>query len=463
MMTYSASFRRFLLVPLLGLSMAGASLRAETVIDAFEYPSTDELAAFWIGNGNAMVTWSDLVAPGSTGVSSMSIQFNFPKSEWTTEVVRGSYLENPVSIDPEQWLSFRIKGDPAFASSDFHNLYLYAYDVDGKFGRWGAPTPSTDDWQIFNFQAKTIEQPWDSSGLPDLSQIARFSWFQYGSQAAIDTYTAVVQIDDLAVLDAPLVDFAPPSKPRVLIDDFEGYASNDALLSFYGYQDSPAATVTTGVLSTPAPQGNNALLFSVDFAAGQYPWGSVRSAMVAPFSFPTNAVVTLRFKGDPGLAQVADDGTSFWISFYDKTGQGINYLSGADVVTSGEWTTITAAFQDFWSTSPVDLGNLVQWRLLVQGWTGSPESEPSSGSFQVDDIRITVPTVPPSLAISRGGDSLKVQLSQLTPGKTYELRVTPDLKQWSTATTLTATTSTAEWIVAPVVSHGFFQLVEKTQ
>ncbi len=184
----------------------------------------------------------------------MAVQFNFPSTAWATETITGPWLATLFSIADTQYLTFRLRGDPAFASSDFHNLYLYAYDANNNFGRWGVETPANADWEIVNLPVKNIEQPWNSPGLPDLSQIMQFAFYQYGSQAAIAPYTATILIDDLMLRDTPLTEFSPPSAPRELIDDFEGYAAAGALTNFYNYQNSPATTLTTASLETPAPR-----------------------------------------------------------------------------------------------------------------------------------------------------------------------------------------------------------------
>jgi len=436
----------------------------EKTVEAFEYASTEDLAAAWAGSANAVVTKSASVAFRSTGKASLQVEFNFPSSEWATEFVKGPELAEPMVIAPSQYLTFRIQGDPAFAKADFRNLYLYAYDDAGAFGRWGTEAPTTSDWKVLNFSAANLEKPWDSPNLPDLNRIVRFAFFQYGSQAAIDPYTATLHIDDLMVRNTVLTEFPAPAAPRVLIDDFEGFAGTEALQSSYTYMNSPAATTTLATLASPAPQGGKALQLAIDFAPGQYPWGSVRSAKVAPFSFPTNGVLSVRFKGAPGLASVAEDGTSFWVTFYDQDGRPIHYSSTAATVTSGEWTTLQVPFQEFRETSTADVGNLVQWRILVQGWTGTAEREAMSGTFQVDDLRITVPVVErPVLEIARQTPGVVLAFRSLVAGKAYELKASTDLRAWTTAATLQPTGATATWTNAAPASAGFYQLVEKTQ
>ncbi len=365
----------------------------EQMVEAFEYADDESIQAAWLGSLRTIVSTSDEVSPRASGQKSMKLEFTFASSEWSTESVSGPLLESPISIGSGQYLTFRIKGDPAFATADFHNIYLYAYDTDGNFGRWGTEVPATDEWIVFNFSATAMEQPWNSPGLPNLGQIVRFAFFQYGSEAAIDEYTATVFIDELMIRDTPLNEFPLPAEPRTLIDDFEGYADTAALTGFYSYVNSPATTVSVASLETPAPQGNQALRLAVDFSAGQYPWGSLRSQAVSPFSFPANAVASFQFKGDPSLADATDAGTSFWLSFYDANGAVIHHVTSPSIVTSGEWIMVEAPLSSFGDTSAVDIGNLVQWRLLVQGWEGTAETTARSGTFYVDEIKITVPSL----------------------------------------------------------------------
>jgi hypothetical protein len=441
-----------------GLCIANAS--AQTIIDSFEYATDDALMAAWLPDSAVTATLSDSVAPKSSGKKSMKLEINFPSVQWATETVRGADLPTMVSIGESQFITYRLRGDTNFASADFRGLYLYAYDDSGNFGRWGPAEPSSPDWQVINFAASSIGQPWDSPALPDKSRIVKFAWFIYGSQAAIDAYTAIISIDDLTVRDTALTEFPPPSASRQLLDDFESYKDDAALRSAYSYQNSSATTVAS--LASPAPQGAKAMKLAIDFGAGQWPWGSVRSANVAPFSLPTNAVVSFRFKGDPSLASVADAGTVFELSLYDKAGNSISYWAAPTNVTSSDWVTLQAQFQDFGDTSSVDIGNLVQWRLLVEGWTGTADSVAQSGAFYIDDLRITVPSASgPSLAVNRDNAGLQFTMSNLTVGASYDVRTSPDLSKWTTATTITATATTATWSTKPDQPRAFFQLQQK--
>jgi hypothetical protein len=391
----------------------------------------------------------------------MRIEFQFASSEWVAETINGTTLPAEIAIAPAQYVTFRLRGDEAFATSDFHYTYLYAYDADGNFGRWGALTPATDDWKVFNFLASTIEKPWNSTALPDLSRIIRFAIVQYGSQGILPAYTAVVYLDEITVRDQPLnepVEFPSPSAPRELIENFETYADDTALTSFYTIVNSPVATLTTPALDAAAAQGTNALKLAIDFAGGQYPWGSLRSGIVAPFSFPTNAVASVRIKGDATLAPIADAGTTFWLCFYDKAGGRIIYSSGAAPVISSEWTNLQVSLADFQNTSTVDIGNLVRWEVLVEAWEGIAEQAPMSAAFYIDDIQITVPSAPPVLTFVRNAGTLTLMMEQLTPGKSYLLRTSPNMTEWTTASTINATSATASWPVANPQGTVFFRL-----
>jgi hypothetical protein len=419
-----------------------------------EYASDAALQAAWSpSDTNATLSLSSYVDPDSTGTNSMQVDVDFPTNDWQTEVINGPMLPVPIAIAPTQYITLRVAGDPQFTNADYQQLFVYAFDGANNFGRWGAPVPTTTNWQILNFVASSIALPWNSPALPDLNDIVQFSFYLYGQGAApVTEYTANIYIDDLQVRNTPL--FPPPSPMRALIDNFEEYANDAALTNFYSYVDSPAATVTTASLQTPAPQGNNALELAIDFAPGQYPWGSVLSGVVAPFSLPTNAVVSFWLKGDPTLAPVADAGTSFWLSFYDAAGNGINFSTPAAPVISSQWTKLQASFDQFWSSTTVDTGNLVQWRILVEGWAGTASSPALSATVGVDDIQITVP---PVLAVVRQGSAQQLLMQDLMPGTTYTLRMSADLSQWTT-TTIQATNTSQPWPIPAGQQKGFFQL-----
>jgi hypothetical protein len=451
-----------------GSFLAVAAAHGQTMIEGFEYATTDDLAAAWLPSANAIVSVSDSVAPRSTGKTSMKVEFNFPSMAWATEVVNGIDLAEPLSIDPAQYVTFRLRGDPAFAPSDFRNLYLYAYDADGNFARWpGTTVPLNDDWQIINYKADSLQLPWNSTTLPDLSRLTKFAFYQYGSETAKDAYSATIYIDDLMVRDTPLTEFPMPAARRELLDDFESYTDDAALRAFYAYENSPAGvTATVASIESPAPQGSKALKLVMDFAAGQWPWGSVWSKSVPAFSMPTNAVVSLRFKGDPNLASIADDGTVVRLSFADKAGSRINAFVGSATVLSPDWMTVEVPVAYFDNLTTVDIGNIVQWQLLVEGWQGTAESTALSGTFFFDDVRITIPAASeqPTLGVTRDAGVLKLNMSQLTVGKQYEVRTSTDLSQWNVATTITAMATTDSWPISPSdLAHAFYRLAEKTQ
>jgi hypothetical protein len=433
---------------------------AQTMIEDFnEYTNTAALQAAWFPSDSyATLSLSSNVASGSTGTNSMRVDVCFPPNAWQTEVITGPVLPAPIALGTTQYITLRVAGDPEFTNATYQQLFVYAFDETGtNFGRWGAPVPtSTTNWEVFNFPVSSITVPWNSSGLPNLSNIVQFEFYLYGQgdPPGSNEYCATIYVDDLQVRNTPLIQFPPPSPMRGLIDNFEEYTNDAALLSFYTYVDSPATTVTTASIQTPAPQGTNFLQLAIDFASGQYPWGSVLSGVVAPFSLPTNAVVSLWFKGDPTLAPVADDGTSFWLSFYDAAGNGINFSTVAAPVISSEWTNLQASFNELWSSAIVDTGNLVQWRILVEGWTGTADSASLSATFGVDDIVITVP---PVLAVVLEAGAPKLRLDSLIPGTTYTLRMSPDLSQWTT-TTIQATSTSATWPIPTGQQKGFFQL-----
>jgi hypothetical protein len=428
------------------------------MIEDFEYADDTALLSAWSAQfpGLTTLSLSSFVASKASGTKSMSVTRNFGTVPWETEVLTTPAREVPIGITSTQYLTFRISGDPQFTNATFQTLFLYAYDGAGNFGRWGAPVPTVTNWQVVNLPATSIGKPWDSPGFPNLSNIVQFKFYLYGQgDPAGEAYSATLNLDEVQVRNTALIEFPPASPARTVIDNFESYADATALQSFYSYESSPAATVSTATLETPAPQGTKALKLAVDFAGGMWPWGSVRSSLVTPFSIPTNAVVTFRIKGDPSLASIADAGTTFWLSFYDEAGSRFTFSSDAAPVISADWTTVQAPYNSFWADSIVDTGNLVQWRILVEGWEGTAEFPAQSAAIYVDDIRVVVP-VPPVLAIIQEGGSLKLQMSNLIPGTTYTLRQTTNFSTWST-TTINATATSQTWTIPPGQS-GFYQL-----
>jgi hypothetical protein len=447
--------KRSLCVNLLCGGLLAVTANAQTMLENFEeYPSDADLQAAWVPDMNATLTLSPYVAYHSTGTNSMRVDVSMPTNAWQTTVLTGPTYPAPLVISPTQYITLRIAGDPQFTNASYQQIFIYAYDTNGDYGRWGSALPTTTtNWQVLNFLASTIAQPWDQPTPPDFNNITQFKIFLYGQgDPAVTAFDATIYLDELQVRNAPLTEFPAPSPMRTKIDNFEEYADSAALLNFYHYVNG-GPTVTTASLETPAPQGTNALKLTIDFGAGQYPWGAAYSAIVAPFSLPTNAVVTLWLKGDPTLAPVADDGTVFYLSFYDQGGNNLNFTTPAAPVISSGWTKLQASYSQFWSGAVVDTGNLVQWRVLVEGWTGTADSTPLSASFAVDDILITVP---PVLAVVRNGSALTLQMDSLIPGTSYTLRQTSDFSQWTT-TTIQATSTSQTWPI-PAGQKGFYQL-----
>lgn len=428
-----------------------------TMIQDFEYASDADMLTQW-SPYTGTISLSPYVASHSKGTNSLRLDRSFA-GEWDTEVITGPQLPAALALAPTQYLTIRVAGDPRYTNATYNTLFIYAFDGNGYFSRVGSAVPTSTNWQVFNFLASDLlkegAKPWDSLGYPELNNIVQFKFYIYGQGSpAGNPFDSVTYIDDLQIRDTALVEFDPPSPMRALLDNFESYANDDALRAFYSYV--PSGATPTASLETPAPQGTKALKLAIDYTAIQYPWAAVLSSPVTPFSFPTNGVVQCKFKGDPTMATVADAGTSFWITFYDNGGRAMSCNDTSAEVSIGEWTTIKARYDQFWSGTPVDNGNIVQWRLLVQGWTGDPNAIPGplSATFYIDDVQITVP---PTVAIVRDGTALKLQLGSLISGTTYTIRQTTDFASWSTAGTVTATSGSATWTI-PSGQKGYFQV-----
>lgn len=436
--------------------LLAVAANAQTIIENFEeYAGDSDLLAAWSAQ-TATSSLSSYVASGATGTNSMRVDVDMPANAWQTEVLTGPVFPAPIAIASTQYVTIRVAGDPEFTNATYQTFFIYAFDGAGNFGRWGAPIPTSNtNWQVLNLPASGIAAPWNSPGLPNLTNIVQFDFYIYGQgDPAGPEYSATIYVDDFQIRDTPLIQFPAASAVRALVDNFEHYTNAADLLGFYTYVDSPAATVTTASIETPAPQGTNALELAIDFAPGQYPWGSVLSAIVSPFSLPTNATVSFWLKGDPTLASAADGGTTFWLSFYDGAGNAINYSTTAAPVISSDWTRIQAGFNDFWSGAIVDTGNLVQWRILVEGWAGTSDSPSLSATFGVDGIEIAVP---PVLAVVLQGGAPQLHMEDLIPGTTYTLRTSSDFSHWST-NTIIATSPSATWPIPAGGQKGFFQL-----
>ena len=91
--------------------------------EAAKLKTEDELLFNWTpGTPNAVITLSDEVSPNSEGSKSMKVEFNFTSTPWVTEIVRGPLLPEDLVLAPEQYITFRLKGDPAFAAANFRDF-----------------------------------------------------------------------------------------------------------------------------------------------------------------------------------------------------------------------------------------------------------------------------------------------------------------------------------------------------
>src|SRR5262249_9599635 len=128
--------------------------------------------------------------------------------------------------------------------------------------------------------------------------------------------------------------------------------------------------------------------------------------------------------------------------------------------------TLEVPFSSFGGVSTVDTGNLVQWRILVEGWQGTAENTDLSGSFYIDDIRITIPeAAAPRLSAYRENGVVKLKMERLTAGKSYEVRTcsSPVQPQWTIATVINATSDAHSWTVDNAANQraAFYYLEEK--
>ena len=178
---------------------------AQTTIENFEYGSNADLLSAWTPQ-SATLTLSSYVSPKSTGTKSMRVDRYFPASAWETEILTGPTRPTPLVIATTQHLSLRISGDPQFTNANWQRFYLYTFDGDGNFGRWGTSFPTTTNWQVFNFPVSVVEKPSESPALPDFSNIVQFKFYLCGQgDPASVAYSATIYLDDLRILPAPVL------------------------------------------------------------------------------------------------------------------------------------------------------------------------------------------------------------------------------------------------------------------
>ena len=393
------------------------TLSAQTSVDSFEYATNDDLLAYWTPSGNASVSVSDSTAFYAEGESSMRIDFNFPSSAWATEWVTGADLPAPISIGPDQSISLRLKGDPAFAAANFKNFYLYAYDTEGRFGRWGAEVPTSTDWEIFNFDPDSIDKPWDSPELPDLSQITRFSIFQYGSgETPIEPYAASIYVDELSIRDTPLEDPEPPAER--LVEGFE-YSDDESLRAAW----SSSANATLSLSDAVAPLSGGEKALNVAFNFPSMAWATetfTGPTLETPVAIQPGQYVSFRVKGDPAFA--ASDFSTLFLYAYDSAGNFGRW--GADVPETADWQVFNFAASDIqqpWdSTGLPNMQDIVRFAFFQYGSEG--ELPEYSANVQVDDLQILneplveLPTTPEMVLESFEYETEDELLFNWTPG-----------------------------------------------
>ena len=444
--------------PLEDLPATGSPVLAD-----FEYASAELLAAAWTPSANAVLALSDDVAPRAGGRTSLRISFQFPSTAWATETASGPTQPVPSALGPSQYLTFRVKGDPAFAAADFRDLFLYVYDDAGNFGRWGAPVPTTAEWQIRNHSPATVEKPWDSPGLPNLARIAKIAFFQYGSQAAIPPYSASILVDDVVIRDTPLED--PVLPPDTVIDDFEYATPEDIAAAWVG--GSPNTVVTSSEAVAPASAGQKCLSLEFNFSSSAWATEFVKGLVrTNPVAVARTQYLSFRVKGDPAFATA--DFRNLYLYAYDTDGNFGRW--GGPVPDTAEWTIINytaGTIEKPWDSPALpNLDRLVRFAFYQYG--SQAAIDPYQATVLIDDLSIRStplsdqPSDPPRLAIQRaGGNSLTLGLTGLTPGRTYLLRTSPNLATWTTATEIKATATTASWTVNTTSSAAYYLLREQ--
>ena len=439
--------------------MTDPTVFAESTVESFEYPNVEALQAAWTGSANAKASISTAVSLSSSGQSAMKVQFDFPSTAWATEFIKGPELTNSVAIGPDQYVSLRIKGDTAFAASDFRNFYLYAYDNSGNFGRWGTQIPTNASWQILNFSAKTIEKPWDSPALPNLSKIVRFAIFQYGSEAAIPAYTASIEVDDISIRNTLLIDQVVTSE--TVVDSFE-YATEDAMRAVYTGSANTVLALSSSV--DPKSTGKKALSLTFNFPSAEWATESVKGAKLAKtVAIGPKQYVSIRIKGDPAFASA--DFQSFFIYAYDENGNFGRWGQKAPATADWEiFNFVAGTVQKPWDSAALpDLSKIVRFAFFQYG--SQAALDPYTATIELDDFAIrNTPlsnvSAPSVLSWTRSGNSLTINASGVVAGTTYRLYSSTDLKQWNAGASVTATANGASWTVSTTKQMEFFRVAE---
>jgi hypothetical protein len=427
----------------------------EGIIEAFEYPSDADLLAAWVPSANASATLSTAVSPMSTGEKALRVQFNFPSTAWATEFMTGPTLTNAVSIGASQYVTLRLKGDPAFAATDFRDFYLYAYDQSGNFGRWGTRVPTNSDWQVFNFPASAISKPWDSPALPNLSQIVRFAIYQYGSETARPAYTASIEVDELQVRNTPLVE---QTLTEAVIDNFEYATDEDLLANWLG---SPNAVVSRSDSVAPKSPGKKSMSVAFNFVSSAWVAERVRGPQLAtPLAIAPKQYLSFRVKGDPALEST--DFQRLFLYAYDESGNFGRW--GTTAPTDSDWHAYNfqvSTIEKPWD-SPVlpDLSRIVRFSFIHYGSeTAMPDY---AATIYVDDLMLRntpLSDVEPVLVTAtRDGSSMKIRASGLNDGQVYVLQSSGDLVQWASGTSLPSTGGSATWTVPMTRSAEFYRV-----
>ena len=215
---------------------------------------------------------------------------------WAEETLTGPTLTAPLAITQNQFISFRIAGDPAFTNGNFRMIYIYAYDGAGNFGRWGSLVPLSTNWHVVNMKASGIKLPWNSTVLPDFNNLTSFSILVTGQADPPSwvPYDGTIYVDDLQVRDTPLPRAAAPNGVTML-DDFE-YPTDVDLQSKWT-PDFGTLLLSDNV--TYRSTGTKSMESSHYYAST---WATVvlsQSQLPAAMTIRPDQYITFRIAGDP--------------------------------------------------------------------------------------------------------------------------------------------------------------------
>jgi len=229
--------------------------------------------------------------------------------------------------------------------------------------------------------------PWDTANAgatltwERLAKVSQF--FVYLNDAGGSApLTGSVVLDDIAASgEGEYVDPEPSAEP-IVVDDFESYADEAAFDAAWGNRGKTDLVA----LSTDAGEGDQALAFTYDNAAGG--WQDV-ARWLGGQDWSGRDALSLRVKGDGSGNQLA-------IQIGNGTG---GYWLAQVPLTDATWHAVEIPFSSFAPSWPQDLTDPLGDAQLavINELVLASSSTAGSGTFGVDDLRVVGGDVAPEI------------------------------------------------------------------